>query len=488
MPFSGTVLTLLFNTVNTSPVPPSRRKPGVDTALEVICLRALAKKPEERYPSLTVFAEELAAAGGFSISDAMPRTAQPTIPNGAGGLPSLPPTVSLASDDRPAASKPLPVNALERSLLLLILAALLSAGGYGLYRVWANKQDGQANGAGSTEPKPKTIPDDPTKNPYRLEVTLKTSKKLVIDLVRIPKGKFLMGSSKSEREDLKKRYDYEPKDEDEHEVEITRDYWLGKTTIMRGQFRAFVEDDGYVTEAEKDGEGGWGYDEATGKLEGRKPKYTWKFTGWGMDDKNLDDHPVVNVTWNDADAYCKWLKRKTGREVRLPTEAEWERACRGGERKGRYHFGDDEEDLAKYGNVADASFKKKFPDWTWTIKADDGFVFTAPVKSFRPNQYGLYDMHGNVWQWCNDRYGADYYGKGDRTDPQGPDDGSYRVYRGGGWGTNPQCCRAAAAAGTRRRAATATSASAWQFPSGSQAGEQSPGGRAGRQAEPERRR
>ena len=266
---------------------------------------------------------------------------------------------------------------------------------------------------------------------------------MIIELVRIPKGKFLMGSPQTERDDLKKRYAYEPKNEDEHEVELTRDYWLGKSAITRGQFRAFVEDENYETEAERDKEGGYGYDESTGKIEGRKPKYTWKFTGWGQYDKNLDDHPVVNVTWNDADAYCKWVKRKSGRDVRLPTEAEWERACRGGERKGRFHFGEDEEDLAKYGNVADAGWKKKFDSVDPTIKADDGYVFTAPVKSFKPNQYGLYDMHGNVWQWCNDKYGADYYGKGDKTNPQGPDEGSFRVFRGGGWESLPRICRAA---------------------------------------------
>ena len=274
----------------------------------------------------------------------------------------------------------------------------------------------------------------PEAEPDMLEVPLKSGNKLIIDLVRIPKGQFLMGSPQSERDDVIKRDALNADaldNEKEHEVELKSDYWLGKTTITRGQFRAFVEDEGFETEAEKDGKGGGGYDEATGKLEGRKPNYTWKFTGWGQDDKNLEEHPVVNVTWNDASAYCNWLKQRTGREVRLPTEAEWERACRGGERLGRYHFGDEEEEIAKYANAADASAKKKFPDWLWTIKADDGYVFTAPVKSFKPNQYGLYDMHGNVWQWCNDRYGADYYGKGDKTNPQGPDEGSLRVIRGG---------------------------------------------------------
>jgi len=272
-------------------------------------------------------------------------------------------------------------------------------------------------------------------NPGRLEVPLRRGGKLVLEFVRIPKGTFLMGSPASERADLKKRYGYDPKAEDEYEVEITRDYWLGKTTVTRGQFRAFVEDEGYRTEGEQDGKGGYSWNER--KWE-QKPEFIWKNPGFDQ----TDEHPVVLVSWNDARAFCDWVKRQTGKAVRLPTEAEWERACRGGERKGRFFFGDDEEELARYGNVADASAKKKFPGWT-CIQADDGYVFTAPVKSYRPNQYGLYDMHGNVWQWCQDWYDKDYYGNSNKRDPQGPNNGTLRVLRGGSWINPARNCRAA---------------------------------------------
>ena len=89
---------------------------------------------------------------------------------------------------------------------------------------------------------------------------------------------------------------------------------------------------------------------------------------------------MVNVSWNDAVAFCKWLSRKEGKTYRLPTEAEWEYACRAGTTT-RYYSGDDPETLAKVGNVADAAAKAKFPDWKYTIKASDGYVFTAPVGS-----------------------------------------------------------------------------------------------------------
>ena len=274
-------------------------------------------------------------------------------------------------------------------------------------------------------------------NPERLEVPLKRGGKLVLEFARIPKGTFMMGSPQSERDAIFKKYEAIVKkynlpasffdDEKEHEVEITHDYYMAKTTVTRGQFRAFVEEEDYKPESERDGKGGWGW--TGGTTWEQKPEFSWKNPGFAQ----TDEHPVVNVSWNDATAYCAWVARKTGKAVRLPTEAEWERACRGGERKGQYFFGDDEEELARFANVADASFRAATKG-DWNIKADDGHAFTAPVRSYRPNQYGLYDMHGNVWQWCSDWYDKDYYAKSAKRDPGGPNSGSHRVFRGGSWG------------------------------------------------------
>jgi len=137
-----------------------------------------------------------------------------------------------------------------------------------------------------------------------------------------------------------------------------------------------------------------------------------------------------------------WLSKKESKSYRLPTEAEWEYACRAGTTT-RYSSGDDPETLAKVGNVADATFKAKFPDWRYTIKASDGYVFTAPVGKFKPNAFGLYDMHGNAWQWCSDWHGAEYYAKSLTDDPTGPDSDVDRVLRGGSWNFGPSNSRSA---------------------------------------------
>jgi formylglycine-generating enzyme required for sulfatase activity len=267
---------------------------------------------------------------------------------------------------------------------------------------------------------------------------------VTMQFVLIPPGTFTMGSHKGEAGRLG--------DEAAHEVTITRPFYLAKYTVTRGQFRRFTAGADYRTEAETDGLGGWGYDEASNKLKGptwdwktgehkggTRTSYSWKDTGFAQ----TEQHPVVNVSWNDARAFCRWLAQRSGRKARLPSEAEWEYACRAGSLT-RYFFGDDPERLAEYADVADGMFKKKFPNWQGTIKAEDGYAFTAPVGSFRPNAFGLFDMHGNVWQWCADWYEqtlADL----DSRDPLRVGKGSYtlRVLRGGSWNNQARNCRAA---------------------------------------------
>ncbi len=245
-------------------------------------------------------------------------------------------------------------------------------------------------------------------------------------LAPIPTGEFLMGSS-----------DDEDADDDEkprHTVRITRPFYLGTTEVTVGQFRRFVEASRYRTEAERNGRGGRGWNEARATFE-VDPKYTWRDPGFPQ----TDEHPVTNVSWNDAVAFCEWLSTKEATIYRLPTEAEWEYACRAGTTT-RYSSGADPETLAGVGNVADGTARAKFPNWT-TIAARDGYIFTAPVGTFRANAWGLHDMHGNVWEWCRDGYDGRYYQQSPGDDPTGPSQASRRVYRGGSWADDPRYAR-----------------------------------------------
>ena len=210
-------------------------------------------------------------------------------------------------------------------------------------------------------------------------------------------------------------------------VHIEKSFYMGVTEVTRGQFRTFVDETSHKTEADKDGKGGWGWDEAKKKFR-QDPKYTWLNPGF----EQTDDHPVVIVSWNDAVAFCEWLSSKEAQRYRLPTEAEWEYACRAGSTT-RYYSGDDPEALATVGNVADGTAKAKYPNWWSAIAAKDGYVYTAPVARFRADALGLYDMHGNVYEWCQDWYDKDYYQLSPVEDPLCLVKATQRVIRGGSW-------------------------------------------------------
>jgi len=273
------------------------------------------------------------------------------------------------------------------------------------------------------------------------------SNSLGMPLVRIPAGEFLMGSDESiaslqkdyplmERQRLEELRDEAPV----HRVRITRDFYLGQTEVTVGQFRKFVQASGYVPESITDGTGGYGYNArhvANGaqgeQFDGRKVRYSWKDPGFAQS----DDHPVVNVTWNDAQAMARWLSKTEQRTYRLPTEAEWEYAARASTRT-RYHNGDDPQALAQVGNTFDLTAAPFWPTLAaHAMHGNDGYAFTAPVASFAPNAFGLYDMHGNAWEWTSDLHDDTYYARSPVDDPQGPVEGSVYVRRGGSWHTWP---------------------------------------------------
>ena len=258
-------------------------------------------------------------------------------------------------------------------------------------------------------------------------ITTRTAR---IRLTWVPSGEFLMGSAANDK-------DADDDERPQHHVEITKPFYLGITEVTRGQFRAFVEDTDYRTEAEQDGTGSWGWNDDYKQLKNNS-NYTWRNAGFHQ----TDDHPVVNVSWNDAQAFIVWLSGKEGKSYRLPTEAEWEYACRAGTTTA-YSSGDDTETLAAIGNVLGAAVRDKNPRWT-ILAARNGYAYTAPVGRFPPNAFGLHDMHGNVCEWCQDGYAAAYYKRSPPKDPPGPLRASARVLRGGNWFDDPQRCRSAA--------------------------------------------
>ena len=275
---------------------------------------------------------------------------------------------------------------------------------------------------------------------------------LGMPLVLIPAGEFWMGSDEPvavlqkdyplmEARRLENLSDEAPV----HKVRITRAFYMGATEVTVGQFRKFATLSGYVPESITDGTGAYGYnpayDSATSKrgdaFEGRDPRYSWQNPGFAQ----TDTHPVVNITWNDAQALVDWLSKTEGRKYRLPTEAQWEYAARAGTRT-RYHSGDSPQSLLTVANAFDEAAKPYWQKFApHALPGQDGFAFTAPVASFAPNAFGLYDMHGNAWEWTQDLYGEDYYAHSPVDDPQGPEDGGEYVRRGGSWHTWPLYAR-----------------------------------------------
>lgn len=267
-----------------------------------------------------------------------------------------------------------------------------------------------------------------------------------IEFVRIPAGSFEMGTAEpidvlvqsySNMESVRAR---QLRDETPpHQVIISHDFYLGKYEITVEQFSRFITESGYLPESIADKSGGYGYNQAYDQsrvesadaFEGRNPNYSWKNPGFPQKGSS----PVTNVTWHDAMAMANWLSKKEGAQYRLPTEAEWEYACRAGS-STRYPNGDAAEGLTSIANTFD---QDALPYWVrWherALKGSDGFAFTAPVGKFAANKFGLHDMLGNVWEWVSDWYAEDYYSRSEKRDPLGPHTGTERVRRGGSWHT-----------------------------------------------------
>jgi len=231
-------------------------------------------------------------------------------------------------------------------------------------------------------------------HPAKAQAPKEITNSIGMKLVLIPKGTFMMGSPETEKG--------RQENETQHEVTISKDYYLGVYEVTQAQYETVM---------------------------GKNPSH---FQGAIVGNENAD-LPVENVSWDDAVEFCKKLsdlpeEKKAGRVYRLPTEAQWENACRAGS-KTAYLFDDEEGLLPEYGWFSRNSSRR-----------------THTVGLLEPNAWGLYDMHGNVWECCSDRYGD--YPKGAVSDPSAPKVGSIRVFRGGSWRFEAAGCRSAARYGS----------------------------------------
>jgi formylglycine-generating enzyme required for sulfatase activity len=209
------------------------------------------------------------------------------------------------------------------------------------------------------------------------------------EMVVVPAGSFTMGSPGGEKD---RSSDEGP----QHTVTIGRQFAVGKLHVTVDQFGAFVKESGYQTSTTC---AKW----LSGNSDG-----SWRYPGFVQE----GSHPVVCVSWDDADAYATWLTKKTGKPYRLQSEAEWEYAARGRTSPGaypRFWFGNDEKDLCRYGNVADQRARDE-KVLSWGVACNDGYAHTSPAGHYEPNAFGLYDMVGNAWQWTADCYYDSYNG------------------------------------------------------------------------------
>jgi len=425
LPFEGPPASVYGQILHAQAEPPSERRPGANAALDAVCLKALAKKPAERFASMAAFAEALlpwacpvalvSAPTLPRLSEAPPLIEPPpalrvTCP-GCGKALKVPATTAgkrlkcpgcktvlaaAAATHHRSAPKRVSVETAAPSLLetagtppppvqkrggrpALVVSLFGMALLAGYLILWPLLRDDQQEGSkppagGEKAPRKKTA---------ALAKELRNS--LGMKLVLIPAGTFTMGSPKEEKD--------RSKDEVQHEVELTRPFYVGAHEVTQEEYE---------------------------KGMGKNPSW-FASTGGGKDKvrgKDTGRFPVESVSWDEAVAFCTKLtelpaEKKAGRVYRLPTEAEWEYACRGGATSSKpFHFG--------------ASLSPS--------QANSHLGRTMAVGSYPANGFGLYDMHGNVGEWCADWYGSYPQGSTRVKDPTGPLSGTRRVLRGGSWG------------------------------------------------------
>ena len=466
-----------------APIPSlSSARADVPPELDAIFQKMVAKSPEDRYPSMT---EVVEALEGLGLTPSRPPTPSSRI------FDAVLPVQPFAEDDAkldvpvtPTRSYPGAHGAARRWKKLVGVGAtflgLLIVMGVAAVIVRVRDRQGretivrapagsefQIGAAGEIEvtlpglvrqaaataqpdfepdPPPKYGPDapKPAAAPFPpdearrhqdrwatyLNVAREETNSIGMTLVLIPPGEFEMGSTREEIDALVLEAKAEndawltrqiPNESPRRRVRLTSAYRIGACEVTVAQFRHFVDATRYRTEGEQDGRGAMAIARGAG-VGGQQPEITWGHPGFPQ----TDEHPVAVVSWNDAAAFCRWLSAKEGKRYRLPTEAEWEFACRAGSVE-RYCCGNDAIAMRDFG---------------WSGEGARGK--SHPVGQKKPNAFGLFDMHGNVWEWCADWYDPRCYSSGPlAVDPRGPDSANAKVIRGGSADYNDLYARSA---------------------------------------------
>ncbi len=243
------------------------------------------------------------------------------------------------------------------------------------------------------------------------------------EMIEIPAGSVYIGSyedeigrKKGERRRIK--------------ATILKPFAMATAEVTLGQFRVFMEETKYKSNIPVyKGQPLVGCNYFDGKGYGYIKEHNWKNPGYPQ----REDAPVVCVSWSDAKAYCDWLSKKTGRTYRIPSAVEFEYASRAGS-SAPWFWGTNPEHACDYANIGDSAFKDKYPSRP-SFPCTDGYVYTAPVKKFKPNAFGLYDMVGNAWEWTNDCFSNDLTNAPvDGTSYEGTDEECvFRTPKGGSW-------------------------------------------------------
>jgi serine/threonine protein kinase/formylglycine-generating enzyme required for sulfatase activity len=447
-PFSGPSMLAVLKAVMFDPPAPVRQlNPQVPAALAALIERLLAKKFEDRVQSAADLIAALTAINSGPPGPATTRLDMQPVADGARA-----PEKRVATDDTPVATKPLmapatvvgipeastrtehphslvrkrwPWRIAAPALVVLLIAAFIAIPG-------KHKTDEPGQ---KTEGPPTTsaLGVSSSTNPALLR---RMDEKLQRDLDYL---RYDLGNGVDlwlvKVAAAGKSLTVAGADSETATIPLNKDFYIGKFEVTRGQFRRFVDAAKYETDAER-GAGGRGYDEAVDQIIGPNKDFSWLNANLVQD----YSHPVVNVSWNDANKFCEWLSgfksEQLGIEaVRLPHEVEWEFACRAGSPVAwPFSFG------PRAGAYEKANFK---PEAGAGKKAPAGSRGTKPCGSYPPNEFGLYDMHGNVMEWCRDWVDEDFAQlasqKISNDNPlQNKDKFGWKVLRGGSWNTLPE--------------------------------------------------